>query len=170
MFMLVVTDVFVLINYTSFVESTFVAATVGGLLWLRRKKPDVQRPIKVRQLMSDEFHSSFLLNFICILDSFGFHQVNLIYPISFFVVSIFLVCFPIFSSLMEVVTAVGIIVTAIPVFFFCIAWKNKPKWISSASSKHSIITSTISNAAISDFQSFQLRLQIHAQCFARKFF
>ena len=56
MFMLVVTDVFVLINYTSFVESTFVAATVGGLLWLRRKKPDVQRPIKVRQLMNFILH------------------------------------------------------------------------------------------------------------------
>lgn len=48
MIMLVVTDVYVLINYTSFVEATFVAAAVGGLLWLRRKRPDVPRPIKVK--------------------------------------------------------------------------------------------------------------------------
>ncbi|KZS10590.1 Uncharacterized protein APZ42_024871 [Daphnia magna] len=111
MIMLVVTDVYVLINYTSFVEATFVAAAVGGLLWLRRKRPDVPRPIKV----------------------------NLVYPIAFFVVSIFLVCFPVFSSPMEVVTAIGIIVTAIPVFYFCIARKSKPKWISSASSKCTVL-------------------------------
>lgn len=47
MVMLVVTDVYVLINYTSFVEATFVAAAVGGLLWLRRTRPNAARPIKV---------------------------------------------------------------------------------------------------------------------------
>jgi hypothetical protein len=63
-------------------------------------------------------------------------QVSLVYPIAFFVVSIFLVCFPIFSSLVEVVTAVGITITAVPVFYFCIAWKKKPKWLSSTSSQY----------------------------------
>ncbi|XP_057378917.1 Y+L amino acid transporter 2-like [Daphnia carinata] len=115
MIMLVVTDVYVLINYTSFVEATFVAAAVGGLLWLRRKRPDVPRPIKV----------------------------NLVYPIAFFVVSIFLVCFPVFSSPMEVVTAIGIIVTAIPVFYLCIARKSKPKWISAASNKCTVLCQKI---------------------------
>lgn len=55
MIMLVTTDVYVLINYTSFVEATFVAAAVGGLLWLRRKRPDVPRPIKVKLIY---FHSN----------------------------------------------------------------------------------------------------------------
>nr|CAH0107473.1 unnamed protein product [Daphnia galeata] len=91
MLMLVVTDVYVLINYTSFVEATFVASAVGGLLWLRRKRPHAPRPIKV----------------------------SLVYPI----------------GLMEVVTAIGITITAVPVFYLCIAWKNKPKWISSSSNK-----------------------------------
>jgi hypothetical protein len=59
-----------------------------------------------------------------------------VYPIAFFAVSIFLVCFPIFSSLVEVVTAVGITITAVPVFYFCIAWKKKPKWLSSTSSQY----------------------------------
>lgn len=66
MLMLIVSDVYVLINYTrfedslvksmskcnnlsliSFVESAFIMFTVGGLLWLRWKKPDAPRPIKV---------------------------------------------------------------------------------------------------------------------------
>ena len=45
--MLIVSDVYVLINYTSFVEAAFVMFTVGGLLWLRWKQPNKPRPIKV---------------------------------------------------------------------------------------------------------------------------
>lgn len=45
--MLVVTDVYVLINYASFVEAAFVMATITGLLWLRRTRPNATRPIKV---------------------------------------------------------------------------------------------------------------------------
>lgn len=40
-------DVYVLINYTSFVEASSYAFTVCGLLWLRRQRPDAHRPIKV---------------------------------------------------------------------------------------------------------------------------
>ena len=41
-------DVYELINYTSFVESLFIAVSVAGLLYLRYKEPDRERPIKVR--------------------------------------------------------------------------------------------------------------------------
>lgn len=100
--MLIVSDVYVLINYTSFVEAAFVMFTVGGLLWLRWRQPNKPRPIKV----------------------------SLVYPIAFFIVSIFLVCFPVFSSPMEVLTGAAIVATAVPVFWFCIAWKRPPTWIS----------------------------------------
>jgi L-type amino acid transporter 5 len=45
--MLVSKDVYVLINYTSFVESIFMGMSVVGLLYLRWKRPNMQRPIKV---------------------------------------------------------------------------------------------------------------------------
>lgn len=41
------TDVFVLINYTAFSEAMFIMLSVGGLLWLRYREPNLQRPIKV---------------------------------------------------------------------------------------------------------------------------
>jgi len=45
--MLVSKDVYVLINYTSFVESVFMALSVIGLFVLRYTRPDIYRPIKV---------------------------------------------------------------------------------------------------------------------------
>ena len=47
--MLTSNDVFELINYTSFVESLFMTVSVAGLLWLRYKQPNRERPIKVLQ-------------------------------------------------------------------------------------------------------------------------
>lgn len=41
------TQVYVLINYTAFIESLFVTFSVGALLWLRYKQPNMERPIKV---------------------------------------------------------------------------------------------------------------------------
>lgn len=45
--LLVIKDVYVLINYVSFVEALFTLISVSGLLWLRYKRPNAQRPIKV---------------------------------------------------------------------------------------------------------------------------
>jgi len=45
--MLVSKDVYVLINYTSFVESVFMALSVIGLFVLRYTQPTLYRPIKV---------------------------------------------------------------------------------------------------------------------------
>ena len=45
--MIFVGDIYSLINYIMFVDSVFLLFTVGGMLWLRRKKPDLNRPIKV---------------------------------------------------------------------------------------------------------------------------
>lgn len=47
LFMLVSSDVFVLIDYFSQVLWLSVAASIAGLLWLRVKRPEVQRPVKV---------------------------------------------------------------------------------------------------------------------------
>lgn len=45
--MLVSSDVFVLIDYFSQILWLSVAASIAGLLWLRYKRPDANRPVKV---------------------------------------------------------------------------------------------------------------------------
>lgn len=45
--MLTTDDVFILINYTSFTEALFWGVSVAGLLYLRYKQPERERPIKV---------------------------------------------------------------------------------------------------------------------------
>ncbi|XP_076037736.1 uncharacterized protein LOC143023118 [Oratosquilla oratoria] len=47
LFMLITSDVYVLINYTSFSESLFILCSIAALLWLRYKRADIHRPIKV---------------------------------------------------------------------------------------------------------------------------
>ena len=48
--LLIIKDVYVLINYLSFVEALFTTLSVSGLLWLRHKRPDAERPIKVNYI------------------------------------------------------------------------------------------------------------------------
>lgn len=47
LFMLCISDVFVLITYSSIVESFFIMLSVSGVLYFRYTKPDMHRPIKV---------------------------------------------------------------------------------------------------------------------------
>ena len=91
-------NVYLLINYTAFNESLFITLSVAGLLWLRYKQPDLERPIKV----------------------------NLILPIFFFVVCTFLVLLPVFEKPVETGISALITLTGIPVYLATIAWKNKP--------------------------------------------
>jgi L-type amino acid transporter 5 len=97
--MLVSKDVYVLINYTSFVESIFMGLSVISLLYLRWKKPKMHRPIKVL----------------------------LILPIFFVLIIAFLVIFPLFTNAVECLVGIAIIATGVPVYMIMIAWKNKPK-------------------------------------------
>lgn len=101
MVLVMIEDVYVLINYVSFVEALFITISVLGLLWLRRKRPDMKRPIKV----------------------------NIMLPIIFLIICLFLVTFPCYVSPVEVGIGLGFIILGIPVYFVTIAWKNKPMWL-----------------------------------------
>ena len=103
--LLVIKDVYVLINYVSFVESFFTLVSVSGLLYMRYSKPDLHRPIKV----------------------------NILLPCIFFVICTFLVTLPIYVSPVEVGVGVAIILAGIPVYFVFIYWTNKPRWLTRTS-------------------------------------
>lgn len=97
--MLISKDIYVLINYTSFVESIFMGMSVAGLLYMRWKRPEMKRPIKV----------------------------SLILPITFMFLITFLVVFPLFGNAVECLIGLAMILTGIPVYIVMVAWTGKPK-------------------------------------------
>lgn len=116
--MLSTSDVLVLINYTAFAEAAMVGFSVAGLLWLRYKRPNMPRPIKVKFVVT--------VNFAASLDKF-FLQLNLIIPITFFLMCIFLVVLPFFISALEVMMSLIILLSGVPVYYVGVYWENKPK-------------------------------------------
>ncbi|XP_050717904.1 Y+L amino acid transporter 2-like [Eriocheir sinensis] len=95
--MLGTSDTMVLINYVSFSESVFVFMSISALLWLRYKEPNRKRPIKVWLWVA----------------------------ILFFVVSIFLVVFPVVERPVELGVAIGICLAGVPVYLLCVKQAGK---------------------------------------------
>ncbi|CAL8135335.1 unnamed protein product [Orchesella dallaii] len=106
--MLMIKDVYTLINYMSFVEALAVGVSVFGLLWLRYTQPDAERPIKM----------------------------PIILPILFSIISIFLIAVPIVTSpASEIGVAVLIVISGIPVYIIFVMWRRKPRIVKIISDK-----------------------------------
>ncbi|XP_077569336.1 asc-type amino acid transporter 1 [Stigmatopora nigra] len=90
-----------LINYVSFINYLSYGVTIAGLIYLRKKKPDLMRPIKV----------------------------NLLIPIAYMLFWVVLLCFSLYSEPMVCGLGMVIVLTGVPVYFVGVWWKNKPKWI-----------------------------------------
>ena len=95
--LLTTSDVFILINFPSFVESLFITVSVFGVLYLRWKQPDLDRPIRV----------------------------NLIFPIMFFFICGFLVIMPIFEEPQVVGVGLAIIVSGVPVYLIFVRLRSR---------------------------------------------
>lgn len=98
-------DIYALINYTGFATWVSIGLAVFCIPWLRWKQPDWERPIKV----------------------------NLVFPIVYILCTIFITVVPMIITPKETAIGLGIIATAIPVYFIFIAWKNKPRVIQNMS-------------------------------------
>ncbi|XP_037088957.1 large neutral amino acids transporter small subunit 1-like [Pollicipes pollicipes] len=92
-------NVYLLINYVSFVLWSMVGAAVAGQLWWRYKKPDLVRPIKF----------------------------NILVPISFFCFCLFLIAVPMVAEPFNAAVGACIALTGIPIYVAGVQWKNKPK-------------------------------------------
>ncbi|XP_068595879.1 asc-type amino acid transporter 1 [Brachionichthys hirsutus] len=90
-----------LINYVSFINYLSYGVTIAGLLYLRKTKPNLARPIKV----------------------------NMLVPISYMIFWVVLLGFSLYSE--PVVCGLGMVImlTGVPVYFVGVQWKDKPKWI-----------------------------------------
>ncbi|CDW57236.1 large neutral amino acids transporter small [Trichuris trichiura] len=98
--MLCTTDILVLINYTAFTEALMVAFAGCGLVWLRYKQPNLPRPIKL----------------------------NLIIPLLFLIMCLFLLILPFLISPFEVVISLVMTLSGVPIYFVGVYWKRKPAW------------------------------------------
>lgn len=123
MLYLTVSDIFALINYVGFAtwvrlyrrtqrgRSEFyftkrfpfqlsIGVAVLCLPWLRWAQPNLPRPIRV----------------------------PMVFPIIYLLASLFVTVVPMYASPVETGYGVLMILSSVPVYFVCIAWKNKPKW------------------------------------------
>ncbi|KAF9415955.1 hypothetical protein HW555_006587, partial [Spodoptera exigua] len=96
--MLTTSNVFDLINYFSQTLWLSVGASVVGMLWLRRTKPDIPRPIKV----------------------------NIIIPYLFLIAIGCLVVIPAITRPKDTAIGIAILLSGIPVYYLCVKWKTKP--------------------------------------------
>ncbi|KAJ8726463.1 hypothetical protein PYW07_001161 [Mythimna separata] len=103
--MLTTSNVFDLINYFSQTLWLSVGASVVGMLWLRRVKPDIPRPIKV----------------------------NIVIPYLFLLAIGCLVVIPAITRPKDTAIGVAILLSGIPVYYLCVKWKNKPEMYNSVS-------------------------------------
>ncbi|XP_076449300.1 Y+L amino acid transporter 2-like [Babylonia areolata] len=117
--MLSSSDIYSLINYASFVEALFIGMSVGGLLILRVTKPHLKRPIKV----------------------------NLVYPIFYLIVCVFLVITPLTSSPWECLMGLIVIASGIPFYFLGVLWKKKPAGFMIMLSKVTVLSQKLFFAA-----------------------
>lgn len=96
--MLTTSNVFDLINYFSQTLWLSVGASVVGMLWLRRARPDLPRPIKV----------------------------NIIIPYLFLLAIGCLVIIPAITQPKDTAIGLAILLSGIPVYYMCVKWQNKP--------------------------------------------
>jgi len=96
-------DIFSLINYVGFATWISIGLAVLCIPWLRWKHPEWERPIRV----------------------------SMIWPILYILATIFITVVPMIAKPFETGMGCLIILTAIPVYFLFVRWKNKPLMIKS---------------------------------------
>lgn len=124
---LFISDVYVLITYSSVVETFFIMLSVSGVLYFRWTRPDMPRPIKV----------------------------NLIIPIFFVFICIFLIIVPTYQVPWEVGMGFLITLSGIPFYLICVSWKKKPVWFQEKVDRFTVLLQKLLISAKEDQQHLE---------------
>ncbi|XP_064636136.1 large neutral amino acids transporter small subunit 1-like isoform X1 [Lineus longissimus] len=108
---LISNDIFYLIELTGFCYTMLICAAIGCLLYLRWKRPDMVRPIKL----------------------------PLAIPIFLFFWTLFIVFLTIYQQPMESLIGIGIFLSGIPVYLLGVTWSKKPKAFTNLTDKVTIV-------------------------------
>ncbi|XP_074650674.1 large neutral amino acids transporter small subunit 1-like [Tubulanus polymorphus] len=122
-------DIYTLLSFLEFTETLVLALPVLGLLYLRYTEPDLKREVKV----------------------------NIIIPIIYMILSVFLLIFPWFTAPVESAIGLAFVLSGIPFYWFGVCWKNKPASIRNAISSVTIGLQKLFMAVESD-KSFEKKL------------
>ena len=90
-----------LMNYVGFATWLSIGAAVVCLPYLRWKQPEMERPLKV----------------------------NLVFPFVYIALTAVITTLPMIAKPVETIIGILMILTALPVYYVFIAWKNKPAFI-----------------------------------------
>lgn len=95
---LATTQIQTLTNYLIFIEASFAGVAVSTLLVLRRKFPNLPRPLKVHTYI----------------------------PVLYLVISVILIAAPVWNSPYEALVGTLILITGVPVYYLTANWATKP--------------------------------------------
>lgn len=62
-------------------------------------------------------------------------QVPFVIPVVFVIICAFLIIVPCYVAPFEVAMGLGITLLGVPVYYFGVEWKNKPKWMQNSIGK-----------------------------------
>lgn len=137
--MLAFADVYVLINYLAFAESSVITCAVAGLIRLRLQ--DARS--KKKDAGSDQLESN--ENII---------QFPLFVPVIFFLICLYILFVPLLIQPTELFIAIGIIASGVPFYFLFVRWHCKPQlfyrpWIEMTRSAQKLLLCVTDETALS---------------------